>query len=331
MSAKGGDAIALVQYLNGADFLGAVEEITGRPPPDGRNGVTADPQLMAAQAAQAEALRLRAEREMNEFRSKEIRRAHEIWTAAGPVSGSVAESYLRYRGVTPAPGAKLRSLTKLPYWHFVSGTWKVIHEGPAMVAAIQGRDAAFIGCHCTWIDPGLATRKGKAEIVHPETGELLDAKKVRGSQKGGHIHLAGDAECRALIIGEGIETVYAVREALIAAGVGPSLFWSSVNLGNLGGRARESVMHPTLSTSDKAGRIRRQKVPGPVPDLEDFDSLMPPDHVTGITLLGDGDSDRFTTGNVLRRFAARWQRPGRVIKAAWADDGHDFSDMMAVG
>jgi len=319
-------------HVQGSDFLGAVEALTGRVPP---NRAVSDEErsARAARIAEIEARRIaeaqEAERQHNDFRSKEIARAHRIWSDAGPIEGSVAEAYLRYRGVTWAPGAKLRCASALPYWHFVAGNWKIVHEGPAMVAAILGRSGRFIGCHCTWIDHSFTSRSGKATIAHPETGELLDAKKVRGSQKGGHIHLAGIWNgATRLVVGEGIETVYSVREAEGVEARSRTLYWSSVNLGNLGGRASESVVHPDATMTDKAGRIRRQKVPGPVPNLEDIDTLMPPDHVDEIVLLGDGDSDPFSTRNTLLRFAARWHRPGRTIRAAWADAGDDFNDML---
>ncbi len=41
-SATGGDAIALVQYLTGADFFGAVETITGEAPPRGEHGIKSE-------------------------------------------------------------------------------------------------------------------------------------------------------------------------------------------------------------------------------------------------------------------------------------------------
>jgi hypothetical protein len=201
VAGRGGDAIALVEYVDGADFLGAVETITGRPPPTGGSGVRADPAKIAAQEKAAAEAQAKRARDDNAFRTKEIRRAHDIWSNAGAMPGSVAEAYLRYRGVNPAPGAKLRSYLKLPYWHCVHGVWKVIHEGPAMVAAIQGPDMAFIGCHITYIDASFASAKGKAEIFDPATGEMLDAKKVRGSQKGGHIHLAGPEVMLKLKVG----------------------------------------------------------------------------------------------------------------------------------
>jgi hypothetical protein len=330
-SAEGGDGIALARHVQGVDFLGAVEILTGRAPP-GRCVSEEERHERARRVTELEAKRkAEAERlvaEENEFRSKEIARAHKIWKAAGPISGSVAEAYLRHRGVTAPPGAKLRAASALPYWHNIRGAWVTVHTGPAMVAAIQGRDARFIGCHVTWIDPKLLSRSGKAEIVHPETGELLDAKKVRGSQKGGHIHLAGSAGPR-LVVGEGIETVLSVFTAELQAGTSDgTLYWSSVNLHNLGGKSAGSMPHPTLTLTDSRGRTRAQRVPGPEPDLSDAAVLAPPDQARDILLLGDGDSDRVATRNVLCRFAARWMRTGRTIRAAWATDGGDFNDML---
>jgi hypothetical protein len=332
-SAEGGDAIALARHVQACQFLEAVELLTGRPAP-GRTVSEVDRQARSRRVAEleekraAEAERIAAEE--NEFRTREIERARKIWKAAGRIEGSIAEAYLRHRGVEAPKGAKLRAASDLPYWHHIGGEWRSIYSGPAMVAAIQGRDERFIGCHITWIDMRLATRSGKAEIMHPETGEILDAKKVRGSQKGGHIHLGGVAVApRRFVVGEGIETVLSVQTAEFAAGRSPwTLYWSSVNLHNLGGKSAGSVPHPSLTMTDSRGRTRAQRVPGPAPDLDDHAVIAPPADVDDILLLGDGDSDHFTTRNVLLRFAARWQRPGRTIRAAWVDAGSDFNDML---
>ena len=330
MGGRGGDAIALVEYVDGADFLGAVEAITSRPPPKGDSGVKADPVKIAEQQRLAHDQQQARDREANEFRNKEIRRAHEIWAGAVALSGSHAESYLRYRGLEAAPGAKLRSYQNLAYWHFVRGKWAVIHQGPAMVAAIQGNDYRFIGCHITYIDAPLSTRSGKAQIYDPTTGEILDAKKVRGSQRGGHIHLGGDvdhADC--LNVGEGIETVYSVRQRLLAARrtIEKTVFWSCVNLDNMAGKCASSVAHPTKTITDAKGRVRAAKVKGPIPDLNDSPVLMPPSHFKTIYLLEDGDSDPFATRCTMLRAATRWQQPDRQIMAARSITGADFNDM----
>ena len=332
-SAEGGDAISLARHVQGSEFLDAVELLTGRPAP-GRTVSEAERQARVRRVSELEERRRgEAERlaaEENEFRSKEIERARKIWKAAGRIEGSIAEAYLRHRGLSALPGAKLRAAADLPYWHHIGGEWKSIYAGPAMVAAIQGRDDRFIGCHITWIDRNLATRSGKAQIVHPQTGEILDAKKVRGSQKGGHIHLGGvSVSPKRFVVGEGIETVLSVQLVETEASRSSfTLYWSSVNLHNIGGKSAGSVPHPALTLTDSRGRTRAQRVPGPMPDLEDLAVIAPPEDVDDILLLGDGDSDPVTTRNVLLRFAARWQRPGRTIRAAWADAGSDFNDML---
>src|SRR5690606_36500822 len=89
---------------------------------------------------------------------------------------------------------------------------RVIHRGPAMLAAIVGPDGAFSGLHITWID--LAQPKGKALIIDPDTGEELASKKVRGLKKGGRIELIRSASPHTLVLGEGIETVLSVWTAL---------------------------------------------------------------------------------------------------------------------
>jgi len=333
-SAEGGDAIALARHVHGCEFLEAVEMLAGRPAP-GRTVSEEERQSRARRVAELEAKRkaesARMAAEENEFRQKEISRARKIWKEAGPIDGSMAERYLAHRGLRAHQGAKLRAASDLPYWHNIDGEWKVIHSGPAMVAAIVGRSGVFQGCHVTWIEPALATKSGKAEIVHPVTGELLDAKKVRGSQKGGHIHLGGPPlpVATRLVVGEGIETVLSVQCVETREGPMPwTLYWSSVNLGNLGGRSAGAVPHPTFTLTDSLGRTRAVRVPGPDPDFADDATLAPPDHVDSILLLGDGDSDRLATRNTLLRFARRWAMPGRVIRAAWADEGSDFNDML---
>jgi hypothetical protein len=329
VAGKGGDAIALAEYLLACDFRSAVEAVTGSPPPDGKAGEGPDEAWLAEQRRKAEEHRATAERDAIDYRMREIRRARMIWDEAGPIAGSPAEAYLRSRGVQPPRGAKLRAAPRLKYWHRVDGEFAAIHEGPALVSAIAGNDGKFIGCHLTYLAPGGA---GKARIIDGATGEICDAKKVRGSQKGGHIHLGGEPETATrLILGEGLETVLSVREALLAYGQAEehrTVFWASVNLGNMGGKAIASVRHPTLTRQDSKGRVMPVRVPGPEPDPVDQHVIEPPECIRDIVMLGDGDSDRFTTDCVLRRGAARWARPGRTIRAAWAAAGADFNDML---
>jgi hypothetical protein len=333
VSGEGGDVIALVQYVTGANFLGAVETITAEPPPSTSAGevMRQDPALLAERERKRAEEEKRRQRDDNDYRRREIARCARIWREAVPLSGTAAEDYLRSRGIQAPAGARLRCHRALKYWEWskTAGAFNVIAEAPALVARIDDATHRFRGVHITYLDPH--ERNGKLAAVDPETGEILPAKKVRGSPKGCHIHLGGDpATAVSLDVGEGIETVLSVREALREAGraIDSHLFWSALNLGNIGGPAKETVPHPRLTRVDAAGRSRKVKVAGPFPLMGgDEPVLMPPPQVCDVVILGDGDSDRFTTECHLIRAARRWARPGRRIRIAWADEGADFNDM----
>lgn len=336
-SDTGGDAIRLVEYVTGANFLGACEIITGESMPKRAPGDDVrreDPKLIEQRRLDAEAEAQRRANEANAYRDKERDRARGIWGEGEVLLGTIAEDYLRsHRGVQAPSGARLRFHPDLPFWHPVDGKNKIIHRGPALLARIDDNEHRFIGCHCTYLD--LSQRKGKALVADPESGEILDAKKVRGSQKGGHIHLGGSpASAAHLIMGEGIETTLTAREALVLAtrDLSATLFWASVNLGNMGGPSAGSVNHPTQTSTDKRGRVRRLRVPGPVPALETKEPvLVPPASIRRVTLLGDGDSDRFSTEQHLLRGAARWAPGGVTTSIAWPPAGEDFNGVWTKG
>ncbi|KQP34291.1 hypothetical protein ASF27_01640 [Methylobacterium sp. Leaf102] len=336
----GGDALAMVQHLDGCDFVVACEILTGRPPPDRERGETdaARAERAAAQAArQAEraAAELAQEDESNAFRAKELARCRDLFRASVALPGTAAEAYLHRRGLVAPPGTWLRCAPKHPYWEHVADgrggkAWRVIHEGPALLAPVIGLTGRFAGLHATWID--LARPSGKAEPVHPNTGEVLPAKKVRGSAKGGHIPLVRCERPTTLFLGEGIETVLSVWLALQACGdprLEGAVFRSGYSLGNIGGRAAGSVPHPSDVTVDRLGRRRARRVPGPVPDLG-APSIPVPDTLTAAYLLGDSDSDRTLTENALKRGAARirHQVPACRVGIPWAPEGEDFNDVL---
>ena len=327
-SKKGGDAIALIQYVEGVDFLGAVERLTGEACPTGEKGQKPDLALMQKRRENAEAQARQREIEALDYRSREQNRARDIWRQAEDHS-AVTQAYLAKRGLDVPDEADLRGQANQKYWHYneAAKAFEVLHTGPAMIAAIRNGAGRIEGCHITYID--LATKTAKAAVVDPATGEVLDAKKVRGSQRGGRIHLGGHFGAASLVIGEGIETVLSVRQAMLAHGrdISDFMFWAAVNLGNMGGAAAKSVFHPTLKRKDSRGLERRVKVAGPVPKYDSAPCLMPPDYAREMILLMDGDSDGFTTSQVMLRAAARFQAPGRKVRIARADSGFDFNDM----
>jgi hypothetical protein len=257
-------------------------------------------------------------------RERERKRLFEFWEAGARWPGTAVESYLACRGVMLPSNARLRCHPAMPM--FADGREReplLVHRGPAMLAAFRDAEGKFRGLHITWIDPSAP--KCKATVRHPNTGELLPSKKMRGSKSGCYLDLGGAVDPRRIIAGEGIETVAAVYTALLHAGrdLSATALRAAGDLGNLAGKALKPLSHPTEKT--EAGRLRR--VPGPDPDP--ISPAMPvPESVPELVLLGDGDSDPFLTRNAMERARRRHERPGRLVRVRFAPAGVDFDDMM---
>ena len=332
---RGGDVIAMVEYLDGVDFMKACEILTGRPPPRGEAMSDAERAQLAREQEERRAKAAAQEKTKNQaqehYRLEERKKAHRAWNAAGPAAGSAAEGYLEKRGLVLPERAHLRCAPEYPFFMPAGRGFRKLGVAPAMLAAITGPDGAFMGLHQTWID--LTQGNGKAAFNCPDTGEVQPAKKMRGSHRGGKIELVRVKDPVRLFVGEGIETVLSVWLALHGAGsplCEGAAFWSSASLSNLAGPAVESVTHPTATRTDKAGRARRVKVPGEQPDMS-APAMPVPDSVEELILLGDGDSETFFTRMALKRAARRFARPGRMVRAAWAAPGGDFNDMLMGG
>lgn len=329
-SGAGGDVIAMVEYLTPCDFLAACEILTGEPPPKGEVGKVDHAARLRREEERARAA-AETEREAADYREAERARMWRLWQASKPLSpANAAGRYLARRGLGGIASPALRSHDEVAFYQLGGGRPRAIFSGPAMVAAIVGPDGRFRGAHMTWIDPASF---GKATIVDPETGEVLKPKKTRGSLKGSHIPLVRAVAPRRLVVGEGIETTLSVYSAALAfkdpAWLAETEFWSSISLGNLGGRATRTVPHPTLTRTDKSGRVFPERVQGPEPDLDPaVPALTPPETADEIITLGDGDSERFATEMTHRRAAARWRRAGRVIRMASAPAGSDWNDVL---
>ncbi len=320
--ADGGDVIKLVMKVEGLDFLRAVDWLGG--------AQEIDPAKAAEREKERTAARERAEKESGIFRERARGKAFDTWHQGKPLAGSPVEQYLRLRGLSALPERlPLRFAPQLAYFHgeevneIGRKAPRIIYRGPAMLAPIVDASGRFRALHTTWLD--LSRPSGKALIKDPETGDELPAKKVRGSKAGNRIELVAVKDPAQLIIGEGIETVLSVWLALERAGddLARTAFWSGVDLGNIGGRAAETVSHPTLKSD--AGRALR--IPGPYP-ASGSAAIAIPDAVTDIVLLGDSDSDRVKTECALVRAAARWARASLAVHLAWAPPGRDFNDLL---
>lgn len=359
---EGGDAIALWRHCTGDSLADTVKALTGwngdddvsrsspaaspsagglpAKGPDGQSASLDDGSSCASRPADAQRAlaantpkRDRASAPMrgrspaegdaagdNPYRRKAQARAYRLWGEGAP-AGDLIRGYFDRRGI-PFPKWRLktiRQMDRLAYWH----DGEVIHSGPAMLAAITGADGKFIGVHRTWLD---ATQPGgKAVIADPKTGEVLASKKVLGSQRGGAIVLRGAdfAEGWSCVLGEGIETVLS-WDALHGAG---EALWCGVNLDNIAGKAEGRIAHPTRKIETKRGP-RVARVPSDVPDMGDDRCLVLPAQLETLILLGDGDSDPFTTRAAIRRAKARHGHGGRTVLTEFAPDGEDWNDVL---
>lgn len=196
---KGGDLISLYAYLFRLSQAEACRELAAelgidasRPPP--RRAV-----VSPGPPENADRLEAKPDADARKW-------AQQIWLEAGPIAGSVAEAYLRGRGLTVPLPRTLRFQPQL--MHKASGK-----RWPAMIGAMQvGRELAAV--HRTWLGPDA--RKA------PVDGN----KMMLGPSRGAAIRLSPPGP--AMIIAEGIET------SLSALQLAPGwTVWAAGSAGNI--------------------------------------------------------------------------------------------------
>lgn len=305
----GGDGIKLVEHALGLDFKGALAYLVG----EFDVQITPEEADRRRRAAQRE--RDRQRKIADRKRQKAIGSAIEIWQSCKrSIERSPVAGYLAKRGINPDAflgrysrwPVALRYHPSLRYTVFEDGQWKVIHEGPAMVAGIQSPSNKLTGVHRTWID--LREPKGKARIVHD--GTSMQAKKVLGSKKGGAIRLTSHRS-DTMIMGEGLETTLT---AMVSGQFPQAAFWCGVDLGNMAGHR---LLGPGLKYAGE-------------PDLSDTEAFVPPEWVERLIFIQDGDSEpRLTRAKLesgLRR--AKHRNPRLRIQIWPAGQGTDLNDLL---
>jgi phage/plasmid primase-like uncharacterized protein len=139
--------------------------------------------------------------------------ARRLFNASRPVSGTLAEAYLRHRGIMALHAAE--RLRFHPRCYYRTDDCEVTEAGPAMITAVTNLDRTITGVHRTWLDPsGLA--KAAVETPRRALGDLL-GNAVR-------FGVAPDV----LAAGEGIETMLSLRCALPAMPVAATLSASNL-------------------------------------------------------------------------------------------------------
>jgi hypothetical protein len=144
--------------------------------------------------------------------------ARRLFASSSPIVGTVAETYLRQRGIEDLHG--IDSLRFHPRCYYRPEADAPTQTWPAMIAAVTDLQGHITGAHRTWLDP---TGRGKAPVDTPRRamGHLF-----------GHAVRFGTAS-DVMAAGEGIETMLSVRcvmpsmamvAALSAAHLGAILF-----------------------------------------------------------------------------------------------------------
>jgi phage/plasmid primase-like uncharacterized protein len=141
---------------------------------------------------------------------KRATQAKRLWLEAQPITGTIAETYLRGRGITCELPETLRFHPEC--WHGPTA-----RRLPAMVAAVQG--AGLPAVHRTWLD---ADGMGKANIDPP--------KAMLGAVAGGAVRLA--VGLGPLVVAEGIETALSLASGLLQT---PATVWAALSTSGIRG------------------------------------------------------------------------------------------------
>jgi len=140
--------------------------------------------------------------------------AARLFAASMPVADTLADTYLRSRGLTQ--GGTMSALRFHPKcWHRDEGQTRSIPR-PALIAAVTDGAGAMRGVHRTWLAPD---GKGKAAI---ET-----QRRAMGHLLGNAVRLTPHDDI--LVVGEGIETMLSLVETVPGLPV-----WAALSASHLG-------------------------------------------------------------------------------------------------
>jgi len=132
-----------------------------------------------------------------------VQRARRLFRMAQPLGGTLADSYLRQRGILCAAGhPALRFHPSCYFRDFEADETRVL---PALIAAVTAPSGEITGVHRTWLDPGGA---GKAKISDP--------RRALGGLLGNGVRF-GFPVCgpvRVMVAGEGIETILSLSHVM---------------------------------------------------------------------------------------------------------------------
>lgn len=193
-----------------------------------------DPQYAPQPPSAEEIARRRAEDEAEAM--KRERQAMACWNEAIPIQGTIAETYLRGRGITCDLPETLR---------FHPACWHASAQRlPGMVALIEGLPRLAV--HRTYLRPdGVA----KADVE--------PSKAMLGITAGGAVRIADGQE--QLVVAEGIETALSLCSGLLAR---PATIWVALSASGMASLRLPDRAHrlTIASDGDKAGHEAAHKL-----------------------------------------------------------------------
>ncbi len=130
-------------------------------------------------------------------------RAQRLFRMAQPLSGTLADSYLRQRGILRAAlHPALRFHPSCYYRDLEAGKTRVL---PALIAAVTDPAGGITGVHRTWLDPD---GDGKAKIDDP--------RRALGGLLGNAVRFAFPAcgPVPVMVAGEGLESILSLSHVL---------------------------------------------------------------------------------------------------------------------
>jgi Toprim domain len=125
--------------------------------------------------------------------------ARRLFAMSQPIPGTIAESYLRKRGITALRGAS--ALRFHPRCYYKPDADVPTEIWPALIAAVTDLTGCITGAHRTWLDP---TGEDKAPVDTP--------RRAMGHLLGHGVRFGVVTDVMAA--GEGIETMLSVRSVL---------------------------------------------------------------------------------------------------------------------
>ena len=127
--------------------------------------------------------------------------ARRLFAMARPIAGTLAEAYLRGRGITALHGTG--ALRFHPGCYYRPHDDAPVETWPALIAAVTDLAGTMTGAHRTWLDP---SGNGKAPIATP--------RRAMGHLLGNAVRFGVADDVMAA--GEGIETMLSLRTILPA-------------------------------------------------------------------------------------------------------------------